>query len=97
MRPRIAEAVIEKATRILNKKPDPDRAILEELMRSRPTFDALVEHFKSAYDLALVENEKAVKTANNPYISYTSALIQSNDGHLRWLTKYASKEQKNAR
>ena len=92
----MAEAVIEKATRLWDKnQPDPDRAILEELMRSPVAFDALLEHFKSAYNLAILENEKAVKTANNPYISYTCALIQSNDAHLRWLTKYASKEKRN--
>ena len=97
MRPRLAETVIDKAVRMWDKKPDPDRSALEELARSPVAYDALLEHFRSAYRFALIENEKAIKTQNQSYIAYTCALIQSNEGHLMWLTKYASKEQKNAR
>ena len=86
-----AQAAARAAERPID--PNPDRATLEELMRSKPAFGALVEHFNSAYDDAIVKNDQAIKAGNPHYIGYTCGLIQAHLGSIKWLTRYAPKEK----
>lgn len=90
--PRTAQRLVNSVQRQPTPvEPDMDRPLLEALAAS-PEFGALLEHFREERDSVIADQKNAVLSDNAHLIGVSIGAFQVLDGAIRWLTKYAPKE-----